>query len=102
MERGRRVREEAPPPPPPPQHTQLQTKCLWSTGATPQRVGDHCHSPWLSQGPARHPAPSPMLHSGQHLCQLGLGNFFQSSWGRGHSSEFGDMTLEMVKSGVKS
>lgn len=29
MERGRRVREEAPPPQP--QHMQLQTKCLWST-----------------------------------------------------------------------
>ena len=51
MERGRRVYEEALPP----QHTHLQTKCLWSTTrATPQRAGDHCHSPWLSRGPASH------------------------------------------------
>lgn len=75
MERGRRVVKRHPHPHP----THLQTKCLWSIGANPQRVGDHCHGPWLSQGPASHPAPSPMSHSGQHLCQLGLGNFLQSS-----------------------
>ena len=99
MERGRRVCEEALPP----QDTHLQTKCLWSTTrATPQRAGDHCHSPWLSQGPASHQHHPPCYTQGS-ICANWAWATFSKAPGEGVTpSEFGDMTLEMVKSGVKS